>query len=75
MITNKELSNNNTKQEARFSAWLLVKFGILFGFVTAFVTYNFNSPIAGFLLATAITGLSLAHSRIFDAASNSFLDI
>jgi hypothetical protein len=69
------MNNNPAKEEVHFTAWMLTKFCILFVIISAFVGYNFDNPLAGLVLATAITGLSVAHSRIFDAASNSFLDI
>ncbi len=74
-VNNKEMTTNTAKEHVRFTAWMLTKYCILFVIISAFVAYNFNNPIAALLLATAITGLSIAHSHIFDAASNSFLDV
>lgn len=54
--------------------WIAFKFAMLFVIVTWFFSRNFDLIIA-LLIATGITLLSIAHSKIFDSASNAFLDV
>lgn len=56
-------------------AWTTVKFCILFLAVVAFVSYNFGGLIVGLPVAVAITALAVVHRRLFDAASDAFLDV
>jgi hypothetical protein len=55
--------------------WVLAKFGMLFALVVGFVWYNFSNPILGLALATFITVVAFANWKIFDQASDAFLDI
>jgi len=51
------------------------KFVLLFAVLCWFVSRNFGGFGVGLPVATAVTLLSLAHWRIFDAASDAFLDV
>lgn len=53
--------------------WIAVKFFLMFAFIAVFVSYNFGMTL-GFSLAIGVTALSVANWKIFDAASNAFLD-
>jgi len=55
--------------------WVSVKFGLLFALVVGFAWYNFGNPALGLVLATLITGIAFANWRIFDSASDAFLDV
>lgn len=73
-----ETVNNNTQsepeKETHFTLWIACKFLILFALVGGFVAYNFTVS-AGLLIATFVTALSIAQWRVFDEASNAFLEI
>jgi hypothetical protein len=55
--------------------WVVVKFGLLFLFISFFSWYNFEQLFLGMLLAAAITAIALANWRVFDEASDALLDI
>jgi MFS family permease len=54
--------------------WITFKFFMLFIIVTWFVR-NFGGLGIGLLVATGVTLLSIAHGKIFDSASDAFLDV
>jgi hypothetical protein len=55
--------------------WTVVKFCLLFAAVTWFVSRNFGGMAVSLLVATVVTLLSIAHWKIFDKASDAFLDV
>ena len=59
----------------REKPWVAFKFLLLFAVLCGFVSWNFGGVAIGLPVATAVTLLSLAHWRIFDSASDAFLDV
>jgi len=67
----------------REKAWLVVKFSLLFSFVTWFAyrvageleIKAVDNLIIGILAGTAVTAFSLIHGKIFDEVSDAFLDV
>lgn len=60
---------------ARERPWVVAKYLLLFVVLCGFVSWNFGGLLVGLPVATAVTLLSLTHWRIFDRASDAFLDV
>lgn len=59
----------------RKRGWTTIKFCFLFSFITWFVTRNFGSLVAGFLMAVLVTAFAVINMKIFEKASDEFFDV